>query len=188
MINLLPDDYKKQVRAGRANLLLMRYNLLMIGMLVFVILAVGIFYIYLISARASAEINIANDKVKTSELAEVEKKATKFKSDLATAKQILDQEIVYTDKILDIAKLIPKDVVIDSLPIDPKTFGTSFVLSARSKSSEGASELKESLQKSPIFSDVHFDSLTINEESEGGYKYSVSLNVIINKDNIEAIE
>lgn len=181
MINLLPEQNKKDLQAGRTNLLLVRYNILMVGALLFTLLAIGILYFYLTTAKASAEQSISDNKAKVSEYSQIEADAARFRSHLATAKQILDQEIVYTDIILKFSKLIPSGVVFDSLMLDPKTFGTPTVLTARCKSVEAASELKESFQNSTIFSDVKFESLSLSESDETGYPYTVSINATINK-------
>lgn len=181
MINLLPEANKKEIQAGRTNLLLVRYNILMLGVLVFSLIAVGVLYFYLSTTKAAAEQTIGDNRAKVSEYSQIESDAARFRSHLATAKQILDQEIVYTDIILNISKIIPKGIVFDTLALDPKAFGTPTTLTARAKTVDAASELKEAFQNSSIFSDVKFQSLSLSEDDKTGYPYTVSISVTINK-------
>ncbi len=181
MINLLPKQYKKDIKAGRTNLLLVRYNLLMIGALIFTLASMAILYFYLGNSKAGAELTIADNKTKVGEYAVVETKAAEFRSHLTTAKQILNQEVTYTKTVLQIAHLIPAGVVIDTLALDQKTFGTATVISAHCKTPEAATALKSSFQGSPLLSNVHFESITVNENDSTGYPYTVGLNITINK-------
>lgn len=185
MINLLPEQNKKDLQAGRTNLLLVRYNILMLGALLFTVAAIAVLYFYLVAAKASAEQAISDNKQKASEYAQVETDAAKFRANLATAKEILDKEVLYTNMILKFSNLIPKGVIFDTLSLDPKSFGTTTVLTAHCKTASDASTLKEAFQNSTIFSDVHFQSLSVTDGDTSGYPYTVSLSVVINKAGIE---
>lgn len=185
MINLLPDQNKKDLQAGRTNLLLVRYNILMLGALLFTVAAIAVLYFYLSTTKASAAQTISDNRAKAGEYAQVEADAAKFRTNLSTAKSILDKEVIYTNMILKFAKLVPSGVVFDTLALDPKSFGTTTLLTAHCKTAEDASALKESFQNSGVFSDVHFQSLAINDGDTTGYPYTVSLSVIINKAAIE---
>jgi len=185
MINLLPEKNKKNIQAGRTNLLLVRYNILMIGALIFTFASLGVLYIYLSNTKSTAEETIADNKAKVVEYNTVESQATAFRTHLATAKQILDQEIVYSKIVLQVARLIPHGVVIDNLTLDPKTFGTASVMTAHCKTVDDATALKESFQNTTLFSNVYFASLSTSEGDATGYPITVSLNVTMNKAGIE---
>jgi Tfp pilus assembly protein PilN len=181
MINLLPPSDKRQIQAGRSNTLLVRYNLFLLGALGFLMLAIGVVYFYLGTTKANSELVIQENQAKVSSYTAVEQQATQFKSNLTTAKQILDKEVVYTKVILAISALIPKGVVLENLNLDAKTFGTETILPARAKSVDDALALKNSFQNSPLFSNVHFQSIT-TVENGGEYPVSVNLSVTIKKD------
>ena len=180
MINLLPPDQKRQLRAARSNTLLIRYNFLLLGALGFLVLASGFVWFFLNNAKATAEQTLADNNAKVTGFAAIKNESDTFRSNLATAKQILDKEVTYTKVILEIASLMPKGVVLDSLDLDSQTFGTPIVLSARAKSYESALALKNSFEKSALFTDVHFQSITTNDDTSG-YNYTVSLSVTIQK-------
>lgn len=182
MINLLPDNEKRQLRAARANTLLLRYHFVLIGVLVFLAGALGFTYLYLQNTKTSAEQTMAENTAKVSDYSSVELRATQFRTNLATAKQILDREVTYTKVILEIARLLPKGVILDKLNLDAQTFGTKTTLSAQAKTYEAALSLKDSFGKSSLFTDVHFQSISVLADSSSGYPVVVNLNVTIKKD------
>lgn len=181
MINLLPIENKKEIRAARANRLLVRYNFMLLGAVAFLMLATGIVYIYLTNTKSSTEQTIAENNQKVSSYAVAQAQANNFKSNLTTAKQILDREVTYTKVILEIAHLLPPGVTLNTLSLDAKTFGTETTLVANAKSYAAALSLKDSFQNSKLFTNVHFQSIS-SGDSVGAYPYVVNLNVTIQKD------
>ncbi len=183
MINLLPQEEKKQFRAARTNTLLIRYNIALIGAMAFLGIAMAVVYIYLGNAKANSEQIITDNKAKASGYAAVESQANIFRSNLAIAKQILGNEVTYSKVILAIANLLPAGTTLDKLTLDSTTFGTPTTLSAQAKSYESALALKNAFQKSALFSDVHFQSITSNAGTQSGaYPFTVNLDVTIKKD------
>lgn len=181
MINLLPPDDKRQLHASRANSLLLRYNIFLLGALAFMILAIGVAYVFLTTTQATAEQVILDNEKEVSGYAEVQQQEKQFKDNLATAKVILDKEVIYTRTILAISQLLPSGIVLQNLNLDAQTFGTQTTLTVQSKDIPTAVSLKTSLEGSPLFSNVHFQSIQ-TASGAGSYPVSVSLNVTINKE------
>lgn len=180
MINLLPPETKRELRAARSNTLLVRYNLFLVGALVFMMIAIGIVYVYLSNTKAGAEQVIAENKAKVADYVTVETQAKEFRTNLQTAKQILDQEVNYSKVVLEFASLMPAGTILETLTLDSATFGTPITLNAKAKNYESALALKDSFQKSALFTNVHFQS--ISGGTDPGYAVSVSLNVTIKKE------
>ena len=82
--------------------------------------------------------------------------------------------------MLAIAALMPSGTVLDKLNLDSQTFGTPTTLTAGATSYENALKLKDAFQASPLFSDVHFES--INSGGQPPYPLTVNLKVTIKKD------
>lgn len=181
MINLLPPADKRQIQAGRSNALLLRYNILIIAAVAFLMAAIGVVYVYLANTKLGAEQVIKDNQAKVVDYADTEKEANEFKNNLTIAKQILSKEVEYTKVILEISALLPKGVTLDNLNLDAETFGTPLTLSAHAKTVNDAIALKTAFQNSPLFSNVNFQSIA-TEESVGDYPIRVNLNVTINKD------
>lgn len=180
MINLLPPEEKRQLRAARANTLLIRYNFFFLAALMFLGVAIGVTYFYLSNTKANAEQIISDNKTKVGNYATVETQADQFRSNLTTAKQILDHEVAYTKVILEISQLLPSGVVLPSLSLDSRTFGTETTIAAQAKSYNQALALKTAFEKSPLFSNVHFLSIT-SGGNNSTYPIAVNLGVTISK-------
>lgn len=183
MINLLPQDEKRQLYAARTNTLLVRYNIALIAAIAFASVAMAVVYFYLNTTMATSRQTISDNEAKATGYAAVQSEATLFRSNLTIAKQILDAEVAYTKVAVAIAGLMPAGTVLDKLNLDSSTFGTPTVLTAQAKSYDNALALKDAFQKSSLFSDVHFQSITTGGSGEAsGYPYTVSLNVTIKKE------
>lgn len=183
MINLLPPDHRSQLRAAQTNTLLLRYNIFLVGALLFIALALGVVYFYLTMNKANAEQTLADNEARVGSYASVQQEATDFRSALSTAKQVLDKEITYTKTVVAITKLMPAGTVLQDLNLDAANFGTptSFVFQAKDYTT--ALSIKDSFQASPLFSDVHLQSIaTASSDDKAGYPYTVTLSMTITKD------
>lgn len=175
MINLLPDFDKREIRAGISNRLLVRYLSMFLGLAVFMLLALIAVYFYLANTKSVAEDNISRNEVDSRELTVKQQEVNSFKSDLATAKQILDKQVNYSSIILRFASSIPSGVVVDNLALDAETIGQPTKINARTKSEQAAINLKDSLNRSSYFKDAYFD--TISRTDDDDYPYSVTMSV-----------
>jgi Tfp pilus assembly protein PilN len=180
MINLLPPEEKRQLRAARTNTLLARYNIVLLGAIAFLGLAIGIVYLYLSTTKAAADQVVQENATQTGQYSSVQNEAQQFRSNLSIAKQILDREIPYTTVLLNIAQTMPEGVVLESLVLDSTTFGTETTLSASARDYDRALAFKDALQNSPYFADAHFQS--VNDTGSGDHPLSVSLSVTISQE------
>lgn len=184
MINLLPTEHKKQLRAARVNVLLRRYVIFEIVGIGLLAATIGATFFIMTMTKTNAEQEIADNTARASNYVEVDKKAAEFRSNLATAKAILDKEVQYSNVILAISQTIPSGVILDVLNLDASTFGTSTSLSAKAKTYEDALRLKSSFERSDIFSNVHLESVA-RSEGEAEYPVDIRINVTINKEVVK---
>lgn len=183
MINLLPKEEKRQLQAARTNTLLIRYNIALLAAVIFLGAAMAVVYFYLGAAKATAEQTIKDNDVRARNYATVEAEAQTFRSNLSIAKQILGSEVTYSKVILAVSNLMPAGTVLETLTLDSATFGTPTVLAAQAKSYESALALKDAFQKSPLFSDVHFQTITSGTTNpSSGYPFVVNLAVTFKKE------
>lgn len=182
MINLLPPQDKRELQAARTNTLLIRYNILLIIAIGLMLLIAGSVSIYFSSAKTTSQAIIDENRSRVSNYATIEKQATEFRSNLATAKKILDNEVVYTKVILAIAHTLPSGTVLDTLNLDSANFGKPMSITARVRSYADALRLKDAFQTSDIISDAHFDSVTAGSTNDAAYPLTVSLTITIKKD------
>lgn len=180
MINLLPPEHKQDIQAARTNTLLIKYNLLLLGVLAFLMLAIGVVYVYLSNTKAGSEITIKENKEKVAGFASTEQEAQIFRQNLSTAKQILDREVNYTNVILKISRILPSGTVLTNLSLDASQFGKETTLAAQVKDYDKAIALKDALSQSGLFTDVHFQTITAS--ADGDYPVTVNLFVTFNKE------
>ena len=176
MINLLPRQELRELYAGRTNTLLVRYSVLLLGIAVLVTLVMVGVYFYLGMIRSNAEARIASSQSEHQALVKAEQEINTFRSDLATASQILEKRIDYSTVILRVASVIPRGVSLDNLALDPSTFGTPTEMAVGADSENSILNLKNTLNQSDYFSDARINTITKNEgDSEHAYTGSLTV-------------
>lgn len=179
MINLLPPKVKKEILAGRSNVLLWRYcvtSLILMGLL---LLMVGAVYFMMSQSKASAEKTIETGNQQAEKYKEVQQKFNNFSQNLKTAKAILDKDVRYSKIAIKIAQALPANVILQTLNLDAKSFNQSVALTARGKSYSDALTLKQSFEKSSLFKDVNLSSVVVEKDSKDGYPVAITINVTI---------
>lgn len=159
MINLLSLEDQRQLRAARTNSLLLRYVVLLGIILLFLIVEMGGAYFVLSNTNSASQQQIDSNNAKTASYADTKLKFTNFSRDLSTAKYILGQQVPYTTILLKLAATLPENTTLDSIEINPATFGTPSTLTVNTGSYEQAVNVKTTFQQSDIFTDVNFVSL-----------------------------
>lgn len=185
MINLMPPEAKKELAAGRANRLLLRYLLLFAGLAVLIMVAIGFVYLFMSNTKATAIRQKEESENSARQLLAQQADITAFRSDLATAKQILDKQVNYSSIVLRVAGVIPDGVVINSLSLDPSTIGTSTSLEAQARSEDHLKRLKDALNASSYFTEAYYQTVTKAEGSESGYGYNAILNVTFTQELLD---
>lgn len=175
MINLLPQEEKRQIQAGRSNVLLLRYNILLLMVVAFLGLAIGVTYYILSTSQVNAEVLIAKNIEKEKTYSTLKAQADNFRSQLSEAKLILDGDLSYSDTVLTIAALVPKGVVLTNITLNRESFSQPITLVAHVKGEQEALNFRENFQNSPLFSNADFGVLTKSETS--GYPYTIELRV-----------
>lgn len=182
MINLLPDTDKREIRAGRANHLLVRYTAIMAVVVIVMVVEFVLAYFYMQHIKDSAQSTITDNQTRGQEIKKKEQEISEFRGNLATSKQILDKQVDYSAITLEISSLIPRGVVLEQLAINPASFGTTTAITARTTNESTARNLKSSLEKSAYFSDVKFNTITRSQSGDTAYPYTAILSVTFNKE------
>lgn len=182
MINLLPYEHKQEIRAGRTNVLLVRYiAILLCAALVLGGLVAGS-YLTINTTKTDAEAKVAENQRRVAEYQDIKTQADSFKADLATAKSIFDNNVSFSKLIYKIADTVPRNVILSDLVLDPQTFGSSVTMTASAKTFTDATKLKDSFIKNDqIFSNVKLQTIRSAEGAGEAYPVKVNLSVVINK-------
>lgn len=182
MINLLPEEIKHDMTAARMNVVLLRYNIMVLVSIAVLGIFCLTFYFILSTSQATAYNTSSTNSAKAATYAKVRKEAESYKNNLSIAKSIFSNVTSYTDIINSITKLVPDDVVLDSLNLSDSTFGQQSSFSAHASSYSAATQLKENFQLSGLFSNVYFQNLTVGDSSpDNKYPVSVVISAKLNK-------
>lgn len=181
MINLLPDDAKRDIRAARTNVLLLRYNVLTLASIGGLLLICVFFYIILSANESSATTKTSDNSAKAATYEKTRAAADEYKKNLSIAKTILGNSVNYTSVVFAITNLLPSGVVLDNLNVSATDFGKQTTFLAHAKSYDQAEKLKENFQSSKLFSNVYFQSIAKEESSDSSYPIAVTLSAQLNK-------
>ena len=183
MINLLPPDSAKQLRAARHNATLLRFviaNGIVLGLIVVVyIITFGLMKATEISSVASSTEN----QQRIASLQETEKTAKEYTENLKLAKSIFDSELSHTTALRKIASALPAGTVLTSLTLDSATAGQPTTLVVLAKNQAAALAVKQNLEEAAIAKDITIANITTETASttEGTpaneYPVSISLNL-----------
>lgn len=191
MINLLSEPLKREIKAGRKNVILAHYASLILGSVVFLAIIFGIGYFITSSERAAAESELTQRKQEAIAYHQTQKHAEDFSKNLASAKIILSNEIEYSSLLIGIASAMPKDTILSNLALDNTSLNGNkpIVLSAEAKSYNAALQLKTSLETSPLFEKVNIATVSEKANAPGQpsptYPLTVSINASITKSALQ---
>lgn len=188
MINLLPESQKNELRSARANVVLLRYNIITIVAIILLGLFCALFYVILSSDKNTAIVQNEQSSAESKKYSDTRKQADMFKKDLALASKIFSKEVNYTDTIFAIASVLPQGVVLDSLDLNANSFGNETVFTAHAKDQASVTRLKDSFQKSKEhFENAHFQTISdtnaqnVNNNGDKAYPITVNISVKIKK-------
>lgn len=177
MINLLPDDNKRQIRAARMNVILLRYNFFVLITIAALCIICVFFYLFLHNNQSSAQSKSSENSAKAATYAKTRAAADEYRSNLSVASNILANEVNYTNTIFTITKLLPSGVVLDGLSINSTDFGKQLSFSAHAQSVERATKLKQNFEESKAFSNVYLQNVTDDATSGSKTAYPVAVTI-----------
>lgn len=179
MINLLPSETKKQLRAARNNTTLVRYVFTIFFATLFLGLLIAGSYYILQSSKNVADTAINNVQSGSGSYTPSTQKEAEFKSDLQIAKNIIDQQVSYSLILEEIAKILPSGTILQSpLELSKDSFNSQMTLKAYTKeSTDGA--IKTAFESSSVFTRYSLQSL--NQSSDfANYPNLVTFSININ--------
>lgn len=180
MINLLPVDMKKDLRAARTNTTLLRYNIILIVAVLFLAGAVAVVYVFLSTMKMSAENAINENDRKEQTYAAVKSEADSFKSSLSDARSILSNEVSYSRALLRYAQLFPEGTAVNDMQLSEASFTSPLSVSVKITGQSAAQALIQSMTNSPYVTNFSRTSITINKD--GAYPYTMQVTFSLKKE------
>jgi len=180
MINLLPATSKQQLRAARANIVLINYLILLGFAVVFLVAACFISYLFLVDAKTTAEKIINNQSITIAKPSSANNSSL-MNIEFTNAKIIIGQQVSYSEIIMNIGNILPEGVIIDSLLLNSNTLNSPVTINAHAKSYDNTAILKTNFQNSAQFSNFSIKSQVMNQNGLSGYPVEFSFEVTINR-------
>jgi len=181
MINVMPDDTKKQLRAARANVTLTRYiltSLVAFGFLVAILFGSSF---VLAQTQTSAEALIEANDTKASVFEETQVQIDRLSQDLGSARTILDQQISYSSILRSLGAAMTPGTIIDSFELsDTAASGSPVEVRVYATNTQALTTLRDSLAGSPNFSSADLGSVSTQDGIQG-YPVSATMTTVINR-------
>lgn len=182
MINLMPDAAKRQLRAARANVLLLRYLLVILVAAGFIAFAIAGSYYLLTQTKTSSEQLIEASDTKAAVYSETQTAVSELSSQLSEARSILNNEIPYSKVLINIGQLLPEGTVLRELSLENASFGGSPVsMTIYATSTNAAVAARERFQNSSFFSNVSFQTISEGDSAVNGYPVAAEITLTINR-------
>lgn len=181
MINLMPDDVKKEIRSARLNVILGRYIIVILFAFGFLVLLLAGSYIVLTQSKENAQRLTSTNGTKADVYSTTKAQVDALSSGLSETKTILNQEVLYSNVLMNIGQQMPAGTVLASITLNTASFaGTPVTLKAYAKTTDDAVALRGKFQSTPIFTNVNFASVS---DSTGidGYPVGVSMTLTITR-------
>lgn len=166
MINLLPTENKKQLRASIHNQILLRYIFLLVLAL---FLSAGIFGFIYISLKQSQDVfkaQEAENNQKIVQYANMQKNATELSKNINQTKNVLSKRVDYSKVLFKLASILPTGVSISDIKLEAKLFEGEKKLVINLTNADQASDIKKVLEDSKLFKSVSIFSVTNTERSK----------------------
>lgn len=180
MINLLPDETKKQLRAARMNVLLLRYILIVTIAAGFLALLLFGSLFLLDQTKQSAQTLIDANDTQAAAYSSTQAELKTLSEDLTAAKTILDNEVFYSTALTKLGQLMPAGTVIGELNLNQAAFSQPTELKVYATSSSELATLRSVLQQSPLLRSVTFQRIAESGDGIEGYPVSVTVSLIFN--------
>lgn len=164
MINLLPTENLRSLRASKRNVLLGRYIVLLIMAM---ILMVGIFVFMSItleeSKRVTVQAKIENEK-RVASYKDTKAHGETLNKSLIQVKNILSQRVDYSKVLVRIAQTLPDNVSIQSIQLESKLFEGTKTIQINAPNLNSVVATKAAFEKSKLFKTVKIEHTNEVEE------------------------
>lgn len=185
MINLLSTDRKDEFKAARVNIILTRYISIITLAFLFIGAALYVSYSVLAATIASADSIIETNDIKADIYSTTSREVNELSAKLNETKAILNQEVRYSEVLVNLGQLMPKGTVLGDLTLNADSFnGQPVEVKAYAKSTNEAALLQTNFQGAPLFiSRVEIKNTDTNQEIDG-YPITILMSIVLNRSGI----
>ncbi len=183
MINLLPNENRKQLKYSFYNVIILKLIFLTI---ICSIIISGMFIFASVSLKAE-ELALKSELIynenKFSNLDHIKKESDQIIKDSKSAKQIFNEQKHYSNFLIELAKYLPKDISINRLAISPDLTKSPATIRVKTKDYNTIISTKQKLEESPLIEAVSINSVVDDKKND---KTTV-LSIQFNKKGVEEV-
>lgn len=161
MINLLSQEYRSELAAAKRNIVLRKYVFTLVALVAVVAASYSVGYILLQDQKQFYEAQKAEYEPQKSQYATTIKEAADYNKNLAIAKSILSNEIVFSHLMITITQLIPSNVLMSNVSLKANQLDKTMELTFGVNSAVDAVAVKNAFEKSPYFKDTKIKTIDI---------------------------
>lgn len=189
MINLLDPEKQRQIKAARLNVKLRRFVVLSLVVVAGVGIVYGSGFWIAHNERSTAKADYTSSETELKKYRKIADAASVYRQNLATAKQILNNGMVFSTFLTDLGATMPSNTIIESLNITVNQPGSqnpgTINLITRGKSYGDILRTKQAFENSKILSSIKIIKTNAPEKiAERGieaiYPYEGSFQVTVN--------
>lgn len=184
MINIISPEQKREIRAARINVILVRYAIMLVSLAVLIVLIYGLGFWLVGQEKQAVNDKLLSQTEQSKAYDAVEKEAETFRQNLTIAKSILSKETSYSTFLTTLANDLPSGTVLVNLSLGGTTTAQKGLnLDTRASSYAKVLELKNDLEQSTLFENVSIVSASRPDDIgtltglEAKYPYEASFNV-----------
>jgi len=166
MINLMSREGIKELQAARDNTLLSRYNTALFIAIGIIVASVAFGYVALSLQEDNYRDIVVAQAPEKAKYEDDLAAAKAYSEDLKTAKTILKNEVMFSDVLIQIAKILPGDATLSTISITSATITQPLELSITTSSYDAAVNAKDRVQKSEYFKGAKLLTVSRNGETD----------------------
>ena len=172
LANLLPKEDQKEIKlVNITSRLINLFIWILISLSVLILLTVATkFYLSSESGRVNDRIVLQEQVVTKEENQELKQKLIEFNTHLDNLEKLSDSHAVWSEVVIELARLVPQDMVIDSFLANRETGQIS--VTGFAKLRDSILDFRKNLLESEYFEDVNFPLANLVKPTDANFRYN----------------
>lgn len=170
MINILPPEYKEQVKFSKYNVVLLRYLALIFIVAALLATTFWMIHMYADSQISSYQEDLSQRREELDQYSQLQDEVDELDQRLTTIDQLYRQQTRFSVLLEDLAAVLPPGAYINNIVLTGES-DQPVQVQATASSFEQASVINNALQESPRIDSV--DTQNITEGDDGNFNVSV---------------
>jgi Tfp pilus assembly protein PilN len=177
IINLLPKDEQRQLQLDIVNhQLRVFWIIILISITVFVGLGFATQqYLKLSLKSVDEKIALNKAKLETADIKALQQQVIKLNQNTKEIKSIRSQQYQWSEVLLELARVIPGEVELNSIQIKRST--GEIVILGKAQDRDTVIQVWSDIKKSPMFRDVNFPLPNLEQPVNGNFTYAFFINM-----------